>query len=95
VGHSIAGAEMTRFAVLYPQRVAKLVYLDSAIDYKDSLRFRPTLISWVRPPAARSPPSNGEQPPRHPELSKVKAPALAFVVVYDELPQARREDDPA
>jgi pimeloyl-ACP methyl ester carboxylesterase len=34
LGHSIAGAEMTRFAGLYPRRVVKLVYLDSALDYK-------------------------------------------------------------
>jgi non-heme chloroperoxidase len=32
VGHSIAGEEMTRFAGTYPDRVAKLVYLDAAYD---------------------------------------------------------------
>jgi pimeloyl-ACP methyl ester carboxylesterase len=32
VGHSIAGEEMTRFAVTYPDRVIKLVYLDAAYD---------------------------------------------------------------
>jgi len=34
VGFSAAGAEQTRFAGTYPERVAKLVYLDSAEDYK-------------------------------------------------------------
>jgi non-heme chloroperoxidase len=33
VGHSIAGAEITRFAARWPKRVEKLVYLDSAHDF--------------------------------------------------------------
>jgi len=33
VGHSIAGAEITRFAARWPDRVEKLVYLDSAHDF--------------------------------------------------------------
>jgi len=32
-GHSIAGVEMTRFAVTYPDKVEKLVYLDAAFDW--------------------------------------------------------------
>lgn len=32
VGHSIAGEELTRFAVTYPDRVDRLVYLDAAYD---------------------------------------------------------------
>jgi non-heme chloroperoxidase len=32
IGHSIASEEMTRFAATYPDRVAKLVYLDAAYD---------------------------------------------------------------
>jgi pimeloyl-ACP methyl ester carboxylesterase len=32
VGHSIAGDELSRFAVAYPDRVSKLVYLDAAYD---------------------------------------------------------------
>ncbi|HEY9225861.1 MAG TPA: alpha/beta hydrolase [Gemmatimonadaceae bacterium] len=32
VGHSIAGEEMNRFAVRYPDEVTKLVYLDAAYD---------------------------------------------------------------
>jgi len=31
-GHSLAGDEMTQFAILYPQRVIKMVYLDAAYD---------------------------------------------------------------
>jgi pimeloyl-ACP methyl ester carboxylesterase len=33
VGHSIAGAEITRFAARWPDRVEKLVYLDAAHDF--------------------------------------------------------------
>jgi len=32
VGHSLAGDEMTSFAIAYPQRVIKMVYLDAAYD---------------------------------------------------------------
>jgi len=32
VGHSIAGDEITRFALTYPEKVGKLVYLDAAYD---------------------------------------------------------------
>ncbi len=32
VGHSMAGIELSHFAVMYPQRVLKLVYLDAAYD---------------------------------------------------------------
>jgi len=31
-GHSLAGDEMTQFAILYPERVIKMVYLDAAYD---------------------------------------------------------------
>ena len=35
IGHSIAGEELTKFAILYPHRVNKLVYLDAAYDRTD------------------------------------------------------------
>jgi pimeloyl-ACP methyl ester carboxylesterase len=40
VGHSIAAEELTRFAITYPNRVSKLVYLDGAYD-------RPTMLDLV------------------------------------------------
>ena len=40
VGHSIAAEELTRFAVTYPNRVSKLVYLDGAYD-------RPAMVELV------------------------------------------------
>jgi non-heme chloroperoxidase len=47
-GHSFAGDELTRFAVVYPDRVIKLIYFDSAFDHSrvpESLRFKP-LHGW-------------------------------------------------
>ena len=43
-GHSFAGDELTRFAVIYPERVIKLIYFDSAYDHSrvpEALRFKP------------------------------------------------------
>jgi len=43
-GHSFAGDELTRFAVVHPDRVIKLIYLDSAYDHSrvpENLRFKP------------------------------------------------------
>jgi non-heme chloroperoxidase len=47
-GHSFAGDELTRFAVVHPDRVIKLIYFDSAYDHSrvpESLRFKP-LHGW-------------------------------------------------
>jgi len=46
VGHSLAGAELSHFAALYPERVFKLVFLDAAYDrssasYKNMLEKHP------------------------------------------------------
>jgi len=46
VGHSIAGDEITTFAVRYPQRLSKAVYLDAAYDH---VNFAP---DWPAPPKA-------------------------------------------
>jgi non-heme chloroperoxidase len=43
-GHSFAGDELTRFAVVHPDRIIKLIYFDSAFDHSrvpESLRFKP------------------------------------------------------
>ena len=52
VGHSMAAAEMTRFAVLYPERVEKLVYLDAAFDYSPAYFAINSSAPAERPPAA-------------------------------------------
>jgi pimeloyl-ACP methyl ester carboxylesterase len=51
VGHSIAGAEMTRFAARWPDRVERLVYLDAAHDLGGLDQLFASNPSWP-PPAA-------------------------------------------
>lgn len=49
VGHSIAGAEITRFAARWPDRVDKLVYLDSAHDFDGYHQLLAANPSWAPP----------------------------------------------
>jgi pimeloyl-ACP methyl ester carboxylesterase len=93
-GQSVAGAEMTRLAVVHPSRVAKLVYLDAAVDYKRRAELAaeaglgppedPALAAILRGAAMR-----------HPEYHSVKAPALNIAVVFDGPIPVRPEDDEA
>jgi pimeloyl-ACP methyl ester carboxylesterase len=53
VGHSIAGAEITRFAARYPDRVEKLVYLDSAHDFDGYDKLLAANPSWPPPVSIR------------------------------------------
>jgi pimeloyl-ACP methyl ester carboxylesterase len=53
VGHSIAGAEITRFAATYPDRVDKLVYLDSAHDFDGYDQLLAANPSWPPPVTIR------------------------------------------
>ncbi|HKE85523.1 MAG TPA: alpha/beta hydrolase [Vicinamibacterales bacterium] len=90
--HSIGGAEMTRFAVLYPQRVVRLVYLDSAIDYAQLNEI--AREARLPPPPDRALAATAEGAGKnHPEYSKVMAPALDVAVVYDGPFPTRPEDD--
>ena len=95
LGHSIAGAEMTRFAGLYPKRVVKLVYLDSALDYKRLAEISAEARFTGNPTDTPLGQIEAGAAAAHPDFTKVKAPALAFVVVYDEVPVTRPQDDPA
>lgn len=52
VGHSIAGEEMTRFAVQFPARTAALIFLDSAFDHTQAVR-----IMEESPPPSPPPPA--------------------------------------
>jgi len=53
VGHSIAGAEITRFAARWPGRVEKLVYLDSAHDFDGYDQLMAANPSWPPPVTMR------------------------------------------
>ena len=52
VGHSLAGDEMTMFAMLYPKRVIKIVYLDAAYDRTKMLTCADELPPEIAPPSA-------------------------------------------
>jgi pimeloyl-ACP methyl ester carboxylesterase len=54
VGHSIAGAEITRFAARWPDRVEKLVYLDSAHDFDGYEQLLAANPSWPPPVSMRA-----------------------------------------
>ena len=93
-GHSVAGAEMTRAAGLYPTRVSKLVYLDAAKDYM--------LSAELAAEAGFGPPDDPAHAAilsgaavRHPEYHRVQAPALNIVVMFDGPIPVRPEDDEA
>jgi pimeloyl-ACP methyl ester carboxylesterase len=50
-GHSIAGDEMTRFAVSFPHRVATLTYLEAAYDRVETQRVEKTFPKLSAPEA--------------------------------------------
>jgi non-heme chloroperoxidase len=60
-GHSIAGGEITRFAILYPDRVASLIYLDALIQTagleqliaEDTIKVKATDTDFATHEAAR------------------------------------------
>jgi len=91
VGYSIAGNEETRFAGLYPERVAKLVYLDAAYDHASNQELLDRVRSqFSLPPLKLDDPflkliDNGATK-FHPDYAKVQAPALSFHVIYDTDP---------
>jgi len=52
VGHSLGGAEISEFAVRYPERVLRLVYLDGSFDWRDYPKDPPDPVA----PSTPSPP---------------------------------------
>jgi pimeloyl-ACP methyl ester carboxylesterase len=97
-GYSIAGDEQTKFAVLYPQRVTKLVYLDAAYDRAAGKE----LMDRLRRIAPLPPPRFTDHPTAEllttsaayrPEYSQLTAPALSFFVIAD--PPIPRDLDPS
>ncbi len=55
VGHSFAGSELNALAVRYAQRVDRLVYLDSAFDFRalfDSQEWKSSALQTPQPPEA-------------------------------------------
>jgi pimeloyl-ACP methyl ester carboxylesterase len=86
IGHSIAGAEMTQFATMYPTRLTALVYLDAAYDYRRAYELASaTGLAKPNPDTALEAISRASRV--HPDYRRVTVPALAFFVLYDA-PQA-------
>lgn len=91
VGYSMAGNEMTAFATEYPQRIAKLVYLDAAYDLQENAELgRKAQLNL--PPLPGADKAMLELVARaneyHPDYTRIAAPALAFFVTYDAAPKS-------
>jgi pimeloyl-ACP methyl ester carboxylesterase len=93
-GQSIAGAEMTRLAAEHPSRVAKLVYLDAAVDYKACAELANEVGLGLPDDTALAAILRGAGI-RHPEYERVQVPALNIAVVFDGPIPVRPEDDDA
>jgi pimeloyl-ACP methyl ester carboxylesterase len=96
VGYSMAGNELTEFAVLYPRRVVKLVYLDAAYDLAENAELgRKAQLNLPPPPGADSATLAliARSNEYHPDYKRITAPALGFFVTYDEAPKSPAWDD--
>ena len=94
-GHSFAGAEMTRFAARHPDRVANLVYLDAAVDYR-LLGEIASEAGLGGPPDAALAAMMRSASLAPPDYTRVRAPALNIVVVFDgPMPVHPQDDNPA
>jgi pimeloyl-ACP methyl ester carboxylesterase len=75
-GHSFAGQELTHFALTYPQRVRRLVYLDAAFDYVED----DSLLQQVKdsfPSLPGGPPSPSRQDCESPSTYSAYADRVA------------------
>ena len=93
VGYSLAGNELTEFAGVFPQRVAKLVYLDAAYDLAENKEIGKNLN--LPPPRADDATRQliARSNEYHPNYSRIEAPALGFFVTYDEPPKNNSFDE--
>lgn len=86
-GFSAAGSEQTKFAGMYPERVDRLVYLDSAEDYKSGHELATHPLTKYPLPLPRPEGPLGEiikaAEQEDPDYTKVRAPALSFVTIYE------------
>ena len=86
-GFSVAGSEETLFAGTYPARVDKLVYLDSAEDYKSGYELATNPLTAYPLPLPSPGGPLGEivkgSQQHDPDYTQIVAPALSFVTIYD------------
>ena len=76
VGHSIGGDEMTRFALSYPDRLGKLVYLDAAYDRVEAQQLEKSF--------PRLPPFPGPAPKELASPAAVRAFVARTVILMPE-----------
>lgn len=96
VGYSMAGNELTEFAVSYPRRVVKLVYLDAAYDLPENAELgRKAQLNL--PPSASADSATlaliARSNEYHPDYKRIAAPVLGFFVTYAEAPKSPDWDD--
>ncbi len=88
VAHSLGGAEATRFAALYPDRVASVVYLDAALDAAAG----EAVMKESPVPSPQPPPGSPYLQVLQwwttysPDFSTVRSPTLAIYAVQDDPP---------
>jgi pimeloyl-ACP methyl ester carboxylesterase len=92
IGHSIAGMEMTRFAVKYPSRLRHLVYLDAAYDM--GAAYDVAVNAKLIEPSSKAPDTplehiQAEANRTRLDLRGIRAPALAYFVILAGDPRWR------
>jgi pimeloyl-ACP methyl ester carboxylesterase len=93
IGYSLAGNELTGFAIRYPKRVDKLVYLDAAYDLarNTELGRKGGIPPYLSGDAAMDE-LIARSDEYRPDYRGIRAPALGIFVTYDEPPRAPRLD---
>jgi pimeloyl-ACP methyl ester carboxylesterase len=88
-GHSMAGMELSHFAVTYPEKVTKLIYLDAAYDRRDLSAIRASdPLKDIQPPNMKKEYSSIEEyiafvKSVRPDLEKIWDEMWDEVVCYD------------
>jgi pimeloyl-ACP methyl ester carboxylesterase len=96
IGHSIAGMEMSRFAVKYPSRLRHLVYLDAAYDM--GAAYDVAVNAKLIEPSSKAPDTplehiQAEANRTRLDLRGIRAPALAYFVILAGDPRWREPLD--
>ena len=86
--HSLGGAEATRLATAYPDRVASIVYLDAALDGAAGEAVMKDAPFPIPQPAPGTPYAQVQQwwTSYSPDFSKVRCPALALYALQESPP---------
>lgn len=96
VGYSMAGNELTEFAAIYPQRTAKLIYLDAAYDLQENAELgREAKLNLPPLPGADNATLEliARSNEYHPDYTRITAPALGIFVTYDHAPKSSAWDE--